>query len=159
MSSERVSASRRIPASASHIFGLITDPNMHVEIDGSGMLMAAPDATALQAVGDSFIINMDREALGDIPMGKYTVKNTVTRITPDAELEWNIGGLEHPPLGHVYGYVLEPVSADETDVTSYCDWSGLEPKWRERVTFPVVPVTALVKSLDNLERIVASPAA
>ena len=58
---------------------------------------------------------MDREALGDLPLGKYTVLNTVTKITPDRLLEWNVGSAERGPVGHVYGYELgRPATAPPT---------------------------------------------
>jgi hypothetical protein len=154
---ERVSVHRNIAAPAADIYRLITDPQMHVKIDGSGMLMAAPDARALAAVGDTFEMDMDREALGDIPMGKYQVINTVTKISPNQWLEWNVGTADYKPIGHVYGYELKALSDHETEVTSYCDWSNLSEKMRGRVSFPVVPVTALVRSLENLDRLALSP--
>lgn len=150
---DRLSVHRRIAAPAGEIFAVICDPNMHVEIDGSGMLVAAPDAKPLREVGDTFAMDMDREALGDIPLGKYQVLNTVTRIEPDRVLEWNIGGFGSGPLGHVYGYELSPVGDAATDVHHYCDWSGISAEIREAVTFPVVPEHMLVKSLENLDRI------
>ena len=64
---------------------------MHVELDGSEMLLASPDASPLRAVGDSFDMKMDREPLGDIPLGKYEVHCEVTAIEPDSLLEWNVG--------------------------------------------------------------------
>ena len=73
MSDERVSATRRIAASASDIFGIVTDPAKHVEIDGSHMLEAVENATPLRAVGDSFIVNMDRDALGDARSNRHAV--------------------------------------------------------------------------------------
>jgi hypothetical protein len=118
------------------------------------MLMTAPDSHRIGAVGDTFVMNMDREALGDLPMGKYTVKNTVVRFVPDAELAWQVGSLDRSPLGHTYGYTLTPIGPDATEVTSYCDWSGVHPKLRERLSWPVVPLSALEKSLDNLQRLV-----
>ena len=153
MSAQRISTTRRIAASAGDIFAIVADPQMHVAIDGSHMLEAAPDSTRLRAVGDSFVINMDREALGDLPMGKYSVLNIVTRIEPNARLEWNVGSAEHGPFGHVYGYELVPTGDHETDVTSYCDWSGVDAKVLDRVRFPVVPKMALISSLENLDRI------
>jgi len=131
---------------------------MHVEIDGSGMLLAAPDAKPLTQPGDSFVMNMDREPLGDFPMGKYQVLNTVTKIETDHLVEWNVGSAEHGPLGHVYGYVLESVGESETEVTHYCDWSQVDPKFLTRVTFPVVPVHMLEKSLDNLDQLATKEA-
>jgi hypothetical protein len=154
-SAERVSLTRRVAGPPSTVFRLITDPAMHVEIDGSGMLEAAPDAKPLTAVGDTFDIDMDREPLGDLPMGKYKVRNTVTKITPDAELEWNIGGIDMPPVGHVYGYTLEAVG-DETDVTLYCDWTDAPDQLKQAREWPIVPVSMLEKSMDNLERLAAN---
>ena len=154
---ERVSATRRIDAPAAAIFAVITDPNGQVSIDGSHMLVAAPDATPVHAVGDQFTIDMDRDTLGDIPLGQYTVVNTVTKFTPDRLLEWNVGSAQYPPIGHVYGYELEPVSDSVTDVMSYCDWSGVSDAIRERVTrWPVVPKMALITTLEKLDRLVTS---
>ncbi|MFJ8019428.1 polyketide cyclase [Streptomyces sp. NPDC096311] len=153
--SERIAATRRIAASASTIFDLVTDPNGHVHIDGSGMLVAARNAGRLRNVGDTFEMDMDREPLGDLPMGKYRVQNTVTRIAPDAQLEWAVGRVGEPPFGHVYGYLLHAVGERETEVTSYCDWSGMSAEIKEAMSWPVVPVDALVNSLENLDHIVA----
>jgi hypothetical protein len=153
MSTERVSATRRIAASAADIFAIVSDPNGQVAIDGSHMLVTAPDAKPLRAVGDSFAMDMDRDALGDLPLGKYTVLNIVTKIEPDALLEWNVGSAERGPLGHVYGYELAPVGDHETDVTSYCDWSAISDAIRERVKFPIVPKMALITTLEKLDRL------
>ena len=68
---ERISATRRIAAPAAAIFAIVSDPAGQVAIDGSHMLVAAPDAKRLEAVGDTFTMDMDREALGDLPLGKY----------------------------------------------------------------------------------------
>ena len=155
MPDDRVSLSRRVAATPDVVFAVITDPNRHVDIDGSGMLMSAPDARPLREVGDSFDMNMDREPLGDLPMGKYTVRNTVTKIVPDTTLEWNVGGVDQPPFGHVYGYELQAVESGGTDVTLYCDWTGVRAS-RIRDRFPIVPAHMLEKSLDNLERIVTA---
>ena len=151
---QRIATTRRIAAPAGRIFAVISDPEGHVAIDASGMLVAAPDSEPIGAVGDTFLMNMDREALGDLPMGKYTVKNTVVRFEPDAELAWQVGSVDRSPLGYVYGYSLAPAGTQATEVTSYCDWSGVHPKLLEGLTWPVVPLSALEKSLGNLQRLV-----
>lgn len=152
MADNRVSLSRRIPAPADVVFKVISDPQGHVDIDGSGMLVKT-DAPRTQAVGDSFIMNMDRDPLGDLPMGKYQVRNTVTKFISDRAFEWNVGGVDQPPFGHVYGYELQPTDDGSTEVTLYCDWTGVRAgSIRDR--FPIVPVGMLEKSLENLERIV-----
>ena len=108
-SEERIAASRTVAASPAEVFGIVTDPAMHVEIDGSGMLEATPEARRLEAPGDTFVLDMDREPLGDQPMGKYQSVNTVTRIVPDELLEWNVGLPGKGPFGHVYGWEITAV--------------------------------------------------
>jgi hypothetical protein len=149
----RLAVTRTVHASPSEVFRIVTDPQMQVTIDGSGMLEAAPDAKRLEEVGDTFVMDMDRESLGDIPMGKYTVLNTVTRIVPDALLEWNVGSAERGPYGHVYGWEITAVRPDETEVTNYCDWSEIPEEARDR--FPIVPRSMMEKSVDNLAALLA----
>jgi Polyketide cyclase / dehydrase and lipid transport len=157
MSPDRVSATRRIAAPASALFEIVSRPSGQVAIDGSGMLDSAPDDRVLTQVGETFDMDMDREPLGDIPnLKKYQVRNTVTRITPDRLIEWTIGFGDHPPFGHVYGWLLDPVTEAETDVTNYCDWSQASEEMRSGVTWPVVPVAMLEKSVANLERLATS---
>ena len=153
MSDDRVSVRRLIDASCEDIFRVISSPSGHVDIDGSGMLMSPVDARPMTAVGDFFDMNMDREPLGDLPMGKYQVRNRVTKFIPDSVFEWNVGGVDQPPFGHVYGYELAEAEAGQTEVTLYCDWAGVRAS-SIRDRFPIVPVHMLEKSLENLDRIV-----
>lgn len=154
---DRMSVTRRIAAPADRIFALITSPQGHVDIDGSGMLVAAADPERVRAVGDTFEMHMDREPLGDLPLGEYTVCNTVTVFEEDAELAWTVGAVGRTPIGHVYGYRLEPVDETTTDVTSYYDWSDVPDRWRERMSWPIVPREMIEASMDNLERLVTGP--
>jgi hypothetical protein len=154
VSTKRVAATRRIAAPASTIFAIVSDPAGHVEIDGSGMLVAAPDAPALAEVGQTFDMDMDREPLGDIPnMGKYQVHNTVTQITPDRLFEWAVGSADRPYFGHVYGWQIDPVGDNECDVTNYCDWTDIPEERLAARAWPIVPLSMLEKSVENLERI------
>lgn len=156
MSDQRVSASRRIASPAAAIWAIVSDPEGHVRIDGSGMLDAAADALVITEVGQTFDMHMDRTPLGDIPgLTKYSVRNTVTQVVPERLVEWTIGGIDQPPLGHVYGWVLEPVDDTTTDVTNYCDWTHITPELRaRRPDWPIVPVSMLEESVGALERLV-----
>jgi hypothetical protein len=150
---DRFEVQRTVPADPHRIFEVLTDPIGHVAIDSAGMLM---DATGdrVGAVGDEFVVHMDREALGDRPLGHYDVTVSITAFEPDREIAWTIvGGIAKPPIGHVYGYRLEPVDGG-TLVTSFYDWSGIDPVWRERDIFPVIPEAALKATLGILERVV-----
>jgi len=118
------------------------------------MLEASPDARQLSAPGETFDMDMDRAPLGDIPeMGKYKVRNTVTRIVPDRLFEWAVGGVDRPQVGHVYGWQIEPVSETECEVTNYCDWTNISDEWRSRREWPIVPLEMLERSVTNLRRI------
>jgi len=152
--SERLEVQRTIAADPPAVFRVLCDPQGHVAIDSSGMLMSA-DGQPVAAVGDSFVVHMDREALNDYPeLGRYDVTVTITRFAPDREIAWTILGQIRPPLGHVYGYLLEP-TADGTLVTSYYDWSSADPTWKEAGIFPVLSEGALRATLGILARTVA----
>jgi len=122
---------------------------------GFGRLPALHDGirSELSFAGDTFEMDMDREPLGDVDMGKYKSLNTVTKIIPDALLEWNVGSAERGPYGHVYGWQITAVSSDASEVTNYCDWTNAPEKARPH--FPIVPRSMMEKSVENLAAIVA----
>jgi hypothetical protein len=150
MTSERIEVGRTIPADAASIFAILSDPHGHVAIDSSGMLMDATGEAA-KAVGDSFVVHMDRESLNDFPMGKYDVTIVFKTFEPNREIAWTIEGQLN--IGHTYGYTLEPVDGG-TLVTSYYDWSGISTEWKDANIFPVIPESALRATLGILDRTV-----
>ncbi|MCG8915090.1 SRPBCC family protein [Actinokineospora sp. PR83] len=149
---ERFEVSREIAASPAEVFAVLTDPRGHVAIDSSGMLQSA-EGDRVTAVGDRFVVHMDRESLNDYPMGKYDVTVIITRFMPDAEIEWTIDGQIQPPIRHLYGYRLVP-SEVGTTVTSYYDWSQIEERYRGKVDFPIIPEAGLRATLGILARTV-----
>jgi hypothetical protein len=152
----RAAATRRIAAPASEIFRIVADPLGHVRIDGSGMLVAAPDARVLTDVGQTFEMDMDRRPLGDYPdVAEYQVVNVVTALVPDRVVEWAPAPKGREGSGNRWGWELEPVSDTVTDVTNYTDWSATSDEARASGRFPIVPVEMFERSLDNLERLVA----
>lgn len=145
---------RHIHAPASDLFALLCDPQGHVAIDSSGMLQDATGEPAA-AVGDTFVVHMDREPLNDYPMGRYDVTVHITTFEQDREIAWTIEGQIKPQIGHIYGYRLEPAEdGDGTLVTSYYDWSDIAPEWKEADIFPVIPESALRMTLGILDRTV-----
>jgi len=90
----------------------------------SSGMLMAASGAIVAKLGDTFVVHMDREALNDYP------------------------------LGHVYGYRLEPIE-EGTLVTSYYDWSGAEQAWKDAAIFPVIPESALRATLGILARTVA----
>jgi hypothetical protein len=153
---ERIEIQRTIPAEAGRIFSVLRDPRGHVTIDSSGMLQDF-SGDPVSKVGDTFVIHMDRESLNDYPMGRYDVTVVFTTYEPDREIAWTVEGTIKPPIGHIYGYTLEPTEGG-TLVTSYYDWSGIDETWRQAGIFPVISEAALRATLGILARTVTRPA-
>lgn len=154
MSGERIEVSRQIAAPAEAIFALLCSPSGHVAIDSSGMLQSFT-GDPVKAVGDSFVIHMDRESLNDYPeLGRYDVTVLITAYEQDREIAWTPRGQLN--LDHVYGYRLEPNDGG-TLVTQYYDWSAIDQQWRDANIFPVISEGALRATLGILARTVEHP--
>ena len=145
---DRIEVQRTIPASAGDIFAVLCDPHGHVAIDSTGMLQDAD--------GEQFVVHMDRESLNDFPeMGKYHVTVTIRDFERDRLISWTINGQVRPQVGHFYGYRLEPIGDGQaTIVTSFYDWSDIDPKYRKGGHFPIVSENALRATLGILDRTV-----
>jgi hypothetical protein len=152
---ERIEVQRSIAAPAADIFAVLCDPHGHVAIDASGMLQDA-DGKPAAAVGDTFVVHMDREPLNDFPeLGRYDVTVSICEFQPARLISWTVLGQMRPPIGHVYGYRLESGhDPDATVVTSFYDWSAIHQKWREAGVFPVLSDGALRATLGILDRTV-----
>jgi len=152
MNYERIEVQRVIASDPHRIFTVLSDPEGHVAIDASGMLMGASGESAT-AVGDSFVVHMDREALNDYPLGLYDVTVKITAFEMDKEIAWTVIGQLQPQIGHIYGYRIEPHEGGSL-VTSYYDWSAIDPVWREADIFPIISEGALRATLGILARTV-----
>ncbi len=154
MSDERIEVSRAIAATPAEVFAIVSSPEGHVMIDASGMLMAASGEPAT-AVGDTFTVHMDREALNDFPLGLYDVGVRITEFEQDRRIAWTIESqLLQPSIGHVYGYEIEEIP-EGCVVTQFYDWSDIHEQYRETIPFPIVPESALRATLGILARTVA----
>ena len=150
----RLEVDRTIAADASAIFDILRSPDGHVAIDASGMLMSAEGDPAT-AVGDRFVVHMDRDSLRDVDLGEYDVTVVIEAFEPATEIAWSIDGVMQPPLGHVYGYRLEPIDGG-TRVTSYYDWSNLHEAYAGIADrFPIISEASLRATLGILARTVA----
>ena len=149
---DRIEVQRNYYAAPEDFHAVLCGPQGHVAIDATGMLQDAEGAP-VQAVGDSFVVHMDREALGDFPLGRYDVSVLISEYEQDSLIAWTILGQIRPQIGHVYGYRLEPAD-DGTLVTSFYDWTDIDQHWRDADIFPVVSEAALKATLGILDRTV-----
>jgi hypothetical protein len=152
---ERIETQRTIPAPARDIFAVLCDPHGHVAIDSTGMLQDA-EGDPVRGAGDSFVVHMDRESLNDYPqLGKYDITVDIKEFEQDRLISWTVLGQLRPQIGHIYGYLLEPTDdGAATVVTSFYDWSNIDPKWRDARIFPVLSEGALRATLGILDRTV-----
>ena len=131
-----VSVTRKIPAPAPAIFGVLADPARHPEIDGSGMVRRARSTEPVRGVGDVFVMAMHNDEMGD-----YEMTNRVVAYEPDRRIVWepfmsaasreedaaDVGNLAH----HRWGYILVPQDAHVTVVTESFDCTE-SPAWLQK---------------------------
>jgi hypothetical protein len=153
MPDTRFEVQRSIAADPATVFEILSSPSGQVAIDASGMLMSAT-GPRVTAVGDRFDVQMDRESLQDYPLEEYTVTVVISRLEPDRAIAWTIEGVMDPPIGHVYGYELEPIDGG-TLVTSYYDWSNIHEAYKDANIFPIISETGLRAPLGILARVAA----
>lgn len=132
MSDDRkLQASGTIDAPPERVFALLADPSRHTELDGAGMLRGVESPSGpVTAVGDSFVMNMNQEGIGD-----YRMRNEITDFEADRRITWAPaihppGSLQHvigelDPSGHTYGWKLTPTPDGGTQITHTYDWSGV----------------------------------
>ena len=101
---------------------------------------------------DIFAVLSDPEGHVDIDASGMLQAATGSPVT----ISWWIDGTIKPPIGHTYGYLLEPATVDDvagTWVTSVYDWSAAREKWLP--IFPVINEANLRATLGILDRVVA----
>ena len=134
-----------VDAPAARLFELLADPANHQDIDGSGMVRAAAGASAVTAVGDSFVMDMR------VPGRDYQMENHITAFEPGRTIEWKPGRPGAAPIGMLWRWELEEVGEGRTRVVHTYDWSAVtDPAVLERVSFPRVPAADLERSVRRL---------
>lgn len=139
--------SRVIHAPAGEIFDLLSNPDRHVEFDGSGFVRSADKPQRIQAVGDVFRMNMQGDHMG----GEYQTDNLVTGFQANKLIAWKTAPAGNEPPGWEWLYELEPEGSDATNVTLTYDWSTVTDKaLLKQISFPLVSTDQLEDSLASL---------
>jgi len=140
---------RVIAAPAATIFALLADPTRHHEIDGSGTVVAAEEASQTLALGAKFGMSM-KMGIG------YSMENTVVEFEQDRLIAWQPRP-SNPVMrcfvgGRIWRYELVPQEGG-TLVRESWDIS------QEKVSLMVRPmrsrtVDAMTKTLERLAAVV-----
>ena len=149
----RVTVERTIDAPADRIFEVLSNPERHVELDGSGFVRSADRTNRVQKVGDVFTMNMEGEHMG----GEYQTDNHVTGFDENRLIAWQTAPAGTEPKGWQWVWELESDGPDSTVVRHTYDWSGVtDPDLLKKVSFPLVSESQLEDTLAKLAEAVSS---
>jgi uncharacterized protein YndB with AHSA1/START domain len=81
-----VTVERLIPAAADQIFAVLLSPDLHADLDGSGMVQGSPAGSDELYLGARFTMAMRQGPL------KYRSVNEVTEFEQDRTLAWRTTG-------------------------------------------------------------------
>jgi len=153
MDDTKVTVERVIPASTDAIFDVLSNPERHVALDGSGFIRSTQGAQRIKAVGDVFTMNMDGPHMG----GEYQTDNHVTGYADNALLAWQTAPAGTEPPGWGWGWELTAQGPDRTLVRHTYDWSKVTDKaLLAKVKFPLVTQDQLDDTLVKLDEAVSS---
>lgn len=150
---EKVTVERTIAAPVNEIFDVLSNPERHPALDGSGFVRSVDHADRIQKVGEVFTMNMQGDHMG----GEYQTDNHVSGYAKDKLLAWKTAPAGTEPPGWEWLWELESQGPGETLVRHTYDWSKVtDKKLLEKVKFPLVTEDQLNDTLSRLATEVAS---
>ncbi|GAB33714.1 SRPBCC family protein [Gordonia otitidis] len=148
-----VTVERVIDAPADEVFDVLSNPQRHPELDGSGFVRSVDHADRIQKVGEVFTMNMEGAHMG----GEYKTDNHVTGYAKDKLLAWQTAPAGTEPPGWEWVWELEAQGPDKTLVRHTYDWSKVTDKdLLKKVSFPLVTEDQLEDTLGRLAAAVSS---
>ena len=147
MSETSISASRTIDVPVEDIFHVLSNPERHAEIDGSGMVQSDDKTDRITETGQVFTMNMHWDKMG----GDYKTDNHVIGFEENKLLAWKTAPAGEEPPGWEWVWELKSHSHDSTEVSVTYDWSAVTDKEvLKQVDFPAVSEEDLESSIGNL---------
>ena len=141
-----ITVQRTIPASTHDVFDVLSNPQRHAELDGSGFVLGDDKSDRITANGQVFRMNMTGPHMG----GDYQTDNTVTGFDPQHLIAWKTAPAGEEPPGWEWVWELQAQGSDSTDVTLTYDWAKVPAAVLEKISFPLVTEGQLADSLGNL---------
>lgn len=142
-----VTVERVIDAPVDQVFDVLSNPERHQELDGSGFVRGVDHADRIQKVGEVFTMNMDGPHMG----GEYQTDNRVTGYAKDKLLAWQTAPAGTEPPGWEWVWELESQGPSSTLVRHTYDWSKVTDKdLLAKVKFPLVTQDQLEDTLGRL---------
>jgi uncharacterized protein YndB with AHSA1/START domain len=157
MTTEALSVTTTVPASAEAVFAVLADPASHAAIDGTGWVCEPLDCERLTTSGQVFRMGMYH---ADHPDGRYEIANQVRELDPPRAISWEPGTEDAEGRlsfgGWIWRYNLASAADGGTEVRLTYDWSGATAQAREVIEFPPFGVEHLENSLRHLALLAAA---
>jgi len=148
-----ITVSRTIDAPTSTVFEVLSNPERHVDLDGSGFVVSDEKTDRITGTGQVFRMNMTGDHMG----GDYQTDNLVTGYDHNHLLAWQTAPADADPPGWEWVWELEAQGSDSTEVRLTYDWSKVTDRaLLQKIGFPLVTEDQLEDSLGNLASAVAS---
>ncbi|MGI8678312.1 MAG: SRPBCC family protein [Jatrophihabitans sp.] len=147
-----ITVQRTIDAAAKDLFDVLTNPQRHADLDGSGFVRSDEKTDRITATGQVFRMNMDGPHMG----GEYQTDNTVTGYAKDKLVAWKTAPAGTEPPGWEWVWELEAQGPNSTLVTLTYDWGKVTDKaLLAKNLFPLVSKHELDGSLAKLAEAVS----
>jgi len=144
---QRITVQRTIDASTQDVFDVLSNPERHPELDGSGFVVSDERTDRVTGTGQVFRMNMTGDHMG----GDYQTDNRVTGYDANHLIAWQTAPADTEPPGWEWTWELAALGSDATEVTLTYDWSKVsDPAVLEKVSCPFVTRQQLEDSLGNL---------
>lgn len=151
MAENKIIVERTINAASSDIFEVLSNPQRHSELDGSGFIRSDEKSDRIQHSGDVFTMNMEGPHMG----GEYQTENHVVGYDENKLLAWKTAPAGVEPPGWQWIWELEPEGSDSTLVRLTYDWDAVtDQDLIAEVGFPLVHRDQLEDTLVRLDEAV-----
>ena len=152
MTENRITVQRTINASSADVFEVLSNPERHVQLDGSGFVKSEEKTDRIEQVGDVFTMNMAGDHMG----GEYQTENHVVGYDANKLLAWKTAPAGVEPPGWQWIWELESEGSDATLVRLTYDWDQVtDEALLAKVGFPLVQEDQLEDSLVKLDEAVS----
>ncbi len=151
MSDNKITVERTINAPTDALFDVLTNPDRHKELDGSGFIQAVSRGDRITGVGDVFTMDM----VGDHMGGEYQTDNHVVGYDENRLVAWQTAPAGTEPKGWQWVWELESQGSDQTLVRHTYDWSNVtDEALLAKELFPLVGQEQLEDSVQRLDQAV-----
>ena len=144
---QQITVQRTIPAAADTIFEVLSNPEHHAAIDGSGFVVSDDRTDRITETGQVFTMNMTGDHMG----GDYQTDNHVVGYAKNKLIAWKTAPAGVEPPGWEWVWQFDPQGPDSTSVSLTYDWSAVtDQELLKKLSFPLVSQEQLEASLGNL---------